>query len=43
VLPTPFLDVASPSCKISNPPDISLLHPAVVPPSSSAMMGETKY
>jgi len=43
VLPTPFLVVASPSCQISNPPYASLLRPSFVPPSSSAMMGKTKY
>jgi len=43
VLPTPFLVVISPSRKISNPPDASLLRLSFVPPSSSAMMDKIKY
>ena len=43
VLPTPFSVVASPSCKISTPPDASLLHHSFVPPSSSAVMEKIKY
>jgi len=38
VLPTP-----SPSSKKSNHPEASLLHPPLVPPSSSAMMDKIKY
>jgi hypothetical protein len=41
-LPTPFLVVASPSGNISNPPDVSSVHP-FVPPSSPAMMDKIKY
>ena len=43
VLPTAFLVLVSPSSKISNPPDTSLLRPSFVPPSSSAMMDKIKY